>query len=76
MDPAAQLGGMGAEKHELCGGLWWPSFYDLFFQRWWGGWGPRNMKSIRPPLVAILFFSAVGGGGWPLSPPNLLLRKR
>ena len=39
------------------------------------GWGgPRNMKSMRPPLVAIFFMTSfyrtAGGGGMaPLAPP-------
>ena len=42
-----------------------------------GGGGARNIKSMRPPSVAIFFMTyfdrAVGGGAWPPRPPDPLL---
>ena len=41
-----------------------------------GGGGARNMKSIRPPSVAIFFMTYFTGpgGAWPPIPPDPLLK--
>ena len=42
----------GQETWNLCGRLWWPSFYDLFVQGWgtWPPWHPLDLL-LKPYVV-------------------------